>query len=78
MRVSISARRVPDELAEHGDIDGAFLRNANTPDIGYTESARDYAAITETGSFFISPNGNSKWFSASELGVSIGACRQVH
>jgi hypothetical protein len=57
---------------------GAWLRNANTPNIGYTESPRDYDTVSNTGTFFILPNGNSRWISASEIGVAIGACSQIH
>ncbi|MGO9454787.1 MAG: hypothetical protein ACLQDV_27630 [Candidatus Binataceae bacterium] len=55
---------------------GAALRNA--PNIGFTESARDYAIFSGTGNFFISQDGGSKWISASAIGVSIGSCSQVH
>ena len=57
---------------------GAWLRNANTPNMGYAESPHDYNTISNTGSFFILPNGTSKWISASEIGVAIGVCSQVH
>jgi|SRR5271156_1442737 len=55
---------------------GATFRNA--PNIGFTESARDYAIFSGTGNFFISQDGSSKWISASAIGVSIGSCSQVH
>jgi hypothetical protein len=57
---------------------GAFLRNLNTANLGYTESPSDSAPVSRTGSFFILPDGSSKLFSASEIGVSIGACVPVH
>jgi hypothetical protein len=57
---------------------GAWLRNANTPNLGYTESPRDYETVSSTGTFFILPNGTSRWISASEIGVAIGACSEIH
>jgi hypothetical protein len=57
---------------------GAFLGNTSAPNIGYTERQRDYAPIAATANFFISHDGSSKWFSASEIGLSIGSCSQVH
>jgi hypothetical protein len=57
---------------------GAWLRNANTPNLGYTESPRDYDTVSITGTFFILPNSTSKWINASEIGVAIGACSQIH
>ena len=55
---------------------GAYLRTV--PNLGLTESARDYATFSGTGNFFISQDGSSKWISASASGVSIGSCSPVH
>ena len=57
---------------------GAWPRKADTPNIGYTESPRDYETVSSTGAFFILPNGTSRWISASEIGVAIGACSEIH
>jgi len=57
---------------------GAWLRNANTPNMGYVESPHDYETIANTGSFFVLANGTSRWISASAGGVAIGVCGQVH
>jgi hypothetical protein len=56
---------------------GAWLRSANTPNIGYTESPHDYVTVSNTDTFFLLPNGTSKWINASEIGVAIGACSQI-
>jgi hypothetical protein len=51
---------------------GAWIRNENTPNIGYTENPHDYETVSNTGSFFLSPNGTSKWISGGDIDVAIG------
>jgi hypothetical protein len=52
---------------------GAYLRNL--PNLGFTESARDYEAFSATTQFFLSQDGSTKWIGASAVGISVGMCR---
>jgi hypothetical protein len=48
------------------------LEKENTPNIGYTENPHDYETVSNAGSFFLSPNGTSKWISGGDIDVAIG------
>lgn len=52
--------------------------HARAPNLGFTESARDYGIVTGTANFFISRDSSSRWVSASDIGVSMAACSTVH
>ena len=52
---------------------GAYL--GGFPNLGFTESPRDYKTFTTTSQFFLEPSGNSKWIGANAVGVSVGICR---
>jgi hypothetical protein len=54
---------------------GAYL--GGLPNLGFTESPRDYKTFTTTSQFFMEPSGNSKWVGASAVGVSMGVCTAI-
>ena len=54
---------------------GAYL--GGLPNLGFTESPRDYRIFTTTSQYFLEPNGTSKWIGASAVGVSIGICKPM-
>ncbi len=47
------------------------------PNLGRTESARDFGEVSSAGQFFTATDGTSRWTAASPLGVSIASCRRV-
>lgn len=54
---------------------GSYLRNL--PNLGQSESARDYRTWNTTSQFFTAGDGVSHWVSAGPIGISVGTCAQT-